>query len=150
MYIYPLMLMSLMMSVLGERSIFPENGYYSYHPSYYHDLPPNRPLPSKIPFGMPMGGYSAEGRGPPFGLVAFYFEVRSDTPSDRTTNSITCCPSSLLMILSHLLQAYGRPIDLNSPWNIFLLKQLIRLSSEITSKFIPVDETLMDGPLIWK
>ena len=81
MYIFPLLIMSVMMSVLGERSIFPENGYYSYHPSYYHDLPPNRPLPSKIPFGMPMGGYSAEGRGPPFGLVAFYFEVRNDHES---------------------------------------------------------------------
>lgn len=70
-YIFPI----LILSVVGEQSIFPENGYYSYHPAYYHDLPPARPLPSKIPFGMPMGGFSAEGRGPPFGLVAFYFEV---------------------------------------------------------------------------
>ena len=70
-YIFPI----LILAVVGERSIFPENGYYSYHPAYFHDLPPPRPLPSKIPFGMPLGGFSAEGRGPPFGLVAFYFEV---------------------------------------------------------------------------
>lgn len=127
--------------VTSERSVFPESGYYSYHPAYDHDLPPNRPLPSKIPFGLPIGGYSAEGRGPPFGLVAFYIE------------------------------AYGHRFDFNNPWNFFLLKQLIRISSEITSKFvpvdnslvsklvsldssliskfIPVDNSLMDGPLIW-
>lgn len=138
-YLYVIPMLVLM--VKSERSVFPEYGYYSYHPAYDHDLPPNRPLPAKIPFGMPLGGYSQEGRGPPYGLVAFYFE------------------------------AYGHRFDFNNPWNMFLLKQLIRLSSEITakfvpfsagvenmnllstkilSKFLPVDNSLMDGPLIWK
>lgn len=102
-----------------EQSVFPESGYYSYHPHYYHDLPPNRPLPSKIPFGMPMGGYSARGQGPPFGLVAFYVEE------------------------------YGHRFDFHNPWHIFMLKQLIRLSSEITSKLVPIDNSLLDEPLIW-
>ena len=141
-YLYVIPMLVLM--VKSERSVFPEYGYYSYHPAYDHDLPPDRPLPAKIPFGMPLGGYSMEGRGPPFGLVAFYFE------------------------------AYGHRFDFNNPWNMFLLRQLLRLSSEITakflpvdhsishslspfnllttklvSKFIPVDNSLMDGPLIW-
>ena len=102
-----------------EQSVFPESGYYSYHPHYFHDLPPNRPLPAKIPFGLPMGGYSAGGRGPPFGLVAFYVEE------------------------------YGHRFDFSNPWHIFMLKQLIRLSSEITSKLLPIDNSLLDDPLIW-
>lgn len=85
----------------GEQSSFPEYGFYSYHPHYNHDLPPARPLPKKIPFGMPMGGYSMEGNGPPFGLVAFYFD------------------------------AFGHHFDFNSPFSLLLLKQLIRLSSEL-------------------
>lgn len=138
-YLYVIPMLILM--VKSERSVFPEYGYYSYHSAYDHDLPPNRPLPAKIPFGMPLGGYSQEGRGPAFGLVAFYVE------------------------------AYGHHFDFNNPWNLFLLKRLIRLSSEITtklvpvetvsmnmnllstkilSKFLPVDNSLMDGPLIWK
>lgn len=103
-----------------EQSIFPENGYYSYHPAYYHDLPPARPLPAKIPFGMPIGGYSASGQGPPYGLVAFYVDT------------------------------YGHQFELNNPWNYFLLKQLLKLSSELTARFVPIDNSLMDGPLIWE
>jgi len=138
-YLYVLPMLVLI--VKSEKSIFPEYGYYSYHPAYDNDLPPSRPLPAKIPFGMPLGGYSQDGRGPPYGLVAFYFE------------------------------AYGHQFDFHNPWNLFLLKHLIRLSSEITakfvpvtdsvntilanlptklvSKFIPVDNSLMEGPLIW-
>ena len=103
-----------------EQSIFPENGYYSYHPAYYHDLPPARPLPAKIPFGMPVGGYSASGHGPPYGLVAFYVDT------------------------------YGHQFEFSNPWNYFLLKQLLKLSSEITARFVPIDNSLMDGPLIWE
>lgn len=103
-----------------EQSIFPENGYYSYHPAYYHDLPPARPLPAKIPFGLPVGGYSASGHGPPYGLVAFYVDT------------------------------YHQQYEFNNPWNYFLLKQLLKISSELTSRFVPIDNSLMDGPLIWE
>ena len=103
-----------------EQSVFPESGYYSYHPHYFHDLPPNRPLPSKIPFGLPVGGYSAGGQGPPFGLVAFYVEE------------------------------YGHRFDFGNPWHIFMLKQLIRLSSEITTKLVPLDSNpFLDDSVLW-
>lgn len=45
------------------------------------------------------------GEGPPFGLVAFYFD------------------------------AFGHHFDFNSPFNLFLLKQLLRFSSELAPGF---------------
>ncbi|KAI1289426.1 hypothetical protein HDE_08384 [Halotydeus destructor] len=95
----------LLLGVSCERSVFPEYGHYSYHSHYDHDVAPARPLPKKIPFGMPMGGYSLEGRGPPFGLVAFYYD------------------------------AYGHHFDFNSPWHLNLLRQMLKFSSELSMGF---------------
>lgn len=46
-------------------------GFYSYYPEYGHDIPAPDHYSGPIPLGLPMGGFSANGRGPAFGLQAY-------------------------------------------------------------------------------
>ena len=46
-------------------------GFYSYYPQYSHDIPAPHHYSGPIPFGLPMGGFSMNGRGPAFGLQAY-------------------------------------------------------------------------------
>lgn len=46
-------------------------GYYSYYPEYSHDIPAPHHYSGPVPFGLPMGGFSMNGRGPAFGLQAY-------------------------------------------------------------------------------
>lgn len=46
-------------------------GFYANHPAYAHDLPRADHYRGPVPFGLPLGGRSLHGRGPPFGLASY-------------------------------------------------------------------------------
>ncbi|RWS06262.1 hypothetical protein B4U79_01422 [Dinothrombium tinctorium] len=43
----------------------------AYHPAYLHDNPSSHSYTGPIPFGLPVGGFSMHGKGPPLGLMAY-------------------------------------------------------------------------------
>jgi len=62
-------------------------GYFSYHPEYLHDLPAPNHYMGPVPFGLPMGGFSMNGKGPAFGLQAYI--VRGVIPFPLTVQSVS-------------------------------------------------------------
>lgn len=65
-----------------------ESGYYSYHPAYSHDLPAPDHYTGPIPFGLPMGGFSMNGKGPAYGLQAYIMRGFISIPFHHSINSI--------------------------------------------------------------
>lgn len=52
-------------------------GYHDNHPDYESDLPRADQYREKIPFGLPAGFFSARGKGPPVGLLAYVVRLGS-------------------------------------------------------------------------
>ncbi|RWS11310.1 hypothetical protein B4U79_02676, partial [Dinothrombium tinctorium] len=46
-------------------------GHYDQTPAYQRDVPRSNDFRGRIPFGLPVGGYSLKGVGPPYGLTAY-------------------------------------------------------------------------------
>jgi hypothetical protein len=80
-------------------------GYFSYHPEYLHDLPAPDHYMGPVPFGLPMGGFSMNGKGPAFGLQAYI--VRGVIPFPLTVQSISNVPEFRFPTPIQYLEEFG-------------------------------------------